>query len=153
MSHRDEEPETDGGGELRPEDVRRRFEEMVAGLDTPSADELPKAEEPPEPVTPAEEPTLLELWDAELPDDEEDEEEYRAPEPPPIPWPSLPAVGGVVFILGGLVMLIRPDFTPLGTNPGRLVGFVVFIVGVWILINRLRDDSSEDDDPGNGAVV
>lgn len=152
MTDRDEEHEG-SGGELRPEDVDRRFNEMIRDLGDDDAEPAPVAPAGPPPKEDEEEPTLLELWDAELPEDEdEDEEDYVAPEPPPLPWPSLPAVGGVLCVIGGVVLLVRPDIAPLGTNPGRVLGFLVFLVGVWLLISRLREDG-EDDDPGNGAVV
>lgn len=149
-----EEPES--GGEMRPEDVDRRFNELVRDLDTDTAAEEdqpepePAAQPPPLPEE-EDEPTLLELWDAELPEDE-DEEDYIPPDPPPMPWPSLPAIGGVLCVLGGLLLLVRPGIAPLGTNPGRLIGFMAFVFGVWLLVNRLRDDPSEDD-RDNGAVV
>jgi hypothetical protein len=152
----------EGAGELRPEDVDRRFNELVRGLGDPGAG-LAKpydaAEEaPPEgavvtpasPSNPDEEPTLLELWDAELPDDDEDE--YVPPEPPPVPWPSLQAVGGVLLVIGGIALLVNPAIAPLGTSPGRLVGFVGFLFGVWLLISRLRPDKDADD-TDDGAVV
>ncbi|HLU29195.1 MAG TPA: hypothetical protein VKZ65_12200 [Glycomyces sp.] len=156
MTDREEEPEP--GGELRPEDVDRRFNELVRDLDPgpPAEEDGPPAEED-EAATPApppsreDEPTLLELWDAELPEDEE-EHDYVPPEPPPLPWPSLQAVGGVLCVLGGLLLLARPDITPLGTNPARLSGFLVFVLGVWLLISRLRDDPA-DGERDDGAVV
>ncbi|MCH7232488.1 hypothetical protein L0U85_16740 [Glycomyces sp. L485] len=150
MTDREEEPEQ--GGEMRPEDVDRRFNELIRDLNPDHSSGLPEPMTPPAPP-PAEEdePTLLELWDAELPEDE-DEEDYEPPEPPPMPWPSLPAIGGVLFILGGLLLLVRPGIAPLGTNPGRLIGFLVFVVGVWLLISRLKDDSAEGE-TDDGAVV
>jgi hypothetical protein len=167
MTERGDEPESEqengheGAGGLRPEDVDRRFNELIKGLgDDPGLAKAAGAEEHPSevvPMTPAvtpptsdEEPTLLELWDAELPDDEEDE--YVPPEPPPMPWPSLPAIGGILLIVAGLALLVNPGIAPLGTNPGRLVGFVTFVIGVWMLINRLRPDK-EPDDTDDGAVV
>ena len=152
----------DGAGELRPEDVDRRFNELIKGLgDDTGLTKAAEAEEFPadavpttRPVTSStsdEEPTLLELWDAELPDDEE-EDDYEPPDPPPMPWPSLPAIGGVLLIVGGLALLVNPGIAPLGTNPGRLVGFVAFLFGVWMLISRLRPDK-EPDDTDDGAVV
>lgn len=168
MTDRGDEPESseqengrDGAGELRPEDVDRRFNELIKGLDDGSAltkgagaEEFPTEAvpmtPPVTPSTPDEEPTLLELWDAELPDDDEDD--YEPPEPPPMPWPSLPAIGGVLLIIGGLALLVNPGIAPLGTNPGRLVGFIAFLGGVWMLINRLRPDK-EPDDTDDGAVV
>jgi len=153
----------DDAGELRPEDVDRRFNELIKGLDDTDvglvkglgADEIPVETAPM--TAPAlsstsdEEPTLLELWDAELPDDE-DEDDYEPPDPPPMPWPSLPAIGGVLMVIGGLALLVNPGIAPLGTSPGRLVGFVAFLIGVWLLISRLRPDR-EEDDTDDGAVV
>lgn len=153
MTNREEEPES--GGEMRPEDVDRRFDELIRDLnpDHPAGMPEPMAPAAPPPSDEEEdEPTLLELWDAELPDDEDEPDEYVPPEPPPLPWPSLPAIGGVLFILGGLVMLVRPEIAPLGSSPGRVVGFLAFVLGVWLLISRLRDDSSEDGSD-DGAVV
>ncbi|GAB3223253.1 hypothetical protein GCM10027447_10800 [Glycomyces halotolerans] len=148
----DREEESESGGGMGPEDVDRRFNELIRDLDANGPDEVPEpAAQPAPPRDDEDEPTLLELWDAELPDDEDDEDEYVPPEPPPLPWPSLPAIGGVLFILGGVLLLVRPDVAPLGTNPGRLVGFLVFLVGVWMLISRLKDDTAEDD--GDGAIV
>jgi hypothetical protein len=151
MTDREEEPEP---GELRPEDVDRRFDELVRGLDPgPPAEEKEEDEDAAAPPPPQQdEPTLLELWDAELPEDEEDEHDYVPPEPPPLPWPSLQAVGGVLCVLGGLLLLARPDITPLGTDPARLSGFLVFVLGVWLLISRLRDDPA-DGERDDGAVV
>ncbi|GAB4006954.1 hypothetical protein GCM10029992_59310 [Glycomyces albus] len=145
----DEEPEPEGD-EMRPEDVDRRFNELIRDLDAEHTAEIPEPATPPPPKDEQDEPTLLELWDAELPEDE-DEEDYVPPDPPPLPWPSLQAVGGVLFILGGLFLFVRPGIAPLGDAPGRLVGFGVFVLGVWLLISRLRPDHSEDD--GDGAVV
>jgi len=155
------ENEHDDSGELGPEDVDRRFNELIKGLDDPGvglvrgagaeefpADAVPMT--PPVPLNPDEEPTLLELWDAELPDDDEDD--YEPPEPPPVPWPSLQAVGALLLIVGGIALLVNPAIAPLGTNPGRLVGFVGFLAGVWLLISRLRPDKDEDD-TDDGAVV
>jgi hypothetical protein len=152
-----------GGPEkLRPEDVDRRFNELIKGLGDPGAGlvkGLDAEEHPTEvvPMTPPvassssdDEPTLLDLWDAELPDDDEDD--YVPPEPPPVPWPSLPAIAGLLLIIGGIALLVNPGIAPLGTSPGRLVGFVGFLVGVWLLISRLRPDK-EPDDTDDGAVV
>lgn len=152
-----------GPEELLPEDVDRRFNELIKGLEDTGAGFVKSAgaeEHPAEavPMTPpvassssGDEPTLLDLWDAELPDDD-DEDDYEPPEPPPVPWPSLPAIGGLLLIIGGIALLVNPGIAPLGTNPGRLVGFVGFLIGVWLLISRLRPDK-EPDDTDDGAVV
>ncbi|WP_051704288.1 hypothetical protein [Glycomyces sp. NRRL B-16210] len=160
MTDRGDEPESGEreDGELRPEDVDRRFEELVKAFGEteskqPTGYEVEAEKPEPEPAPapePDEEPTLLELWDAELPEDEEDR--YEPPEPPPLPWPSLPAIGGLLLIIGGIAMVVNPGLAPLGTNPGRLVGIVGFLIGVWLLINRLRPDRDADD-TDDGAVV
>lgn len=147
MTEREEEPES--GGEMRPEDVDRRFNELIRGL-APDRPSEPLESAPAPPPAEEDEPTLLELWDAELPEDEEDE--YVPPDPPPLLWPSLQAISGVLCVLGGLLLLVRPGIAPLGTTPGRFIGFVVFVAGVWLLVNRLRDDPAEDD-RDDGAVV
>ncbi|MFC4334383.1 hypothetical protein [Salininema proteolyticum] len=152
---------------LGPDEVDEKFRELVGGLEDSGAEKAiekeaeadRKAESEPdaaaeqEPVADRsenEEPGLLDLWDAELPEDEEDREEYVPPEPPPIPWPSLHAIGGVVSILVSLVILFRPQWLPFPITFARLVGIGLFAVGVWLLINRLKDDRDETDD---GAVV
>jgi hypothetical protein len=151
-----------GPEELRPEDVDRRFNELIKGLgdtETGLVKGFDAEEHPTEvvPMTPPvssssdDEPTLLDLWDAELPDDD-DEDDYEPPEPPPVPWPSLQAIGGVLLVIGGIALLVNPGMAPLGTSPGRLAGFVGFLVGVWLLISRLRPDK-EPDDTDDGAVV
>lgn len=155
MTERGEESESSeqgngrGDDELLPEDVDRRFNELIRGLAAERVEEEPEpAAPPPEPAP--EEPTLLELWDAELPEDEEDE--YVPPEPPPLLWPSLQAVGGILLIIAGVALVVNPGLAPLGANPGRLVGFVAFLGGVWLLISRLRPDRDADD-TDDGAVV
>jgi hypothetical protein len=164
MSERGEESDRSEDGrehELLPEDVDRRFNELIKGLEAPGeglsrgfdAEEHPAEAvpmTPPVSSTSDEEPSLLELWDADLPEDDEDD--YEPPDPPPVPWPSLPAVGGVLLVIAGVALVVNPGIAPLGTSPGRLVGFVGFLVGVWLLISRLRPDKDEDD-TDDGAVV
>jgi hypothetical protein len=61
-------------------------------------------------------------------------------------------VGGILLIIGGIALLVNPSIAPLGQNPGRLVGFIGFLLGVWLLISRLRPDKDADD-TDDGAVV
>ncbi|WP_025272055.1 DUF308 domain-containing protein [Haloglycomyces albus] len=142
---------------LEPEEVDKRFREMVDGLDEPEAQEKEQDQDKPQVSSPPEEkkeePTLLELWDAELPDDEDEDTEYRAPEPPPVPWPSLQAIGGVVCLVLGLVAIFAPGLIPFTQTASRAIGVAVFILGVVMLINRLRDEPSDDGERGDGAVV
>ena len=101
-------------------------------------------------------PTLLELWDAELPDDDDDDtaEGFTPPPPEPMPKPSLPAILGVVMLIGGLFLVLYPTVLDVGEDLGRLTGIAAFIGGAMTLIWRLRPEPDEDDDdPGNGAVV
>ncbi|ADD44579.1 DUF308 domain-containing protein [Stackebrandtia nassauensis] len=172
--HSDDDPDRDraGGAEepgegadrLDPSEVDERFAELIADLkdDTPGwPEDEPKSDEPARRAHPSsgddDEPSLLELWDTELEDDDDDEEEdtYRPPPPPPLPVPSLPAILGVLLIIGGLVLIVQPSLLDVGEGLGRTTGIAAFGGGVLMLIWRLRPEpeDGEDDDPGNGAVV
>ncbi|QSB06312.1 hypothetical protein [Natronoglycomyces albus] len=147
--------ELPSGSAEDPDDWQRRFDELVADLDPPP-EEISYATGGPPPQAPPDprnEPTLLEKWDAELPEDDDEAEEYIPPPPPPLPWPSLPGVAGFLCVLTGILVFVRPDWMPFGTNGGRLIGFVVFVTGAALLISRLREDPEEDERPDDGAVV
>lgn len=101
-------------------------------------------------------PTLLELWDTELPDDDDEDEDegFQPPPPGPLPKPSLPAILGVLMVVGGLFLVLYPTVLDVGEDLGRLTGIAAFVGGAATLIWRLRPEPDEDDDdPGNGAVV
>lgn len=182
--HSDEDPDRDRSGEpgdpadrLDSDEVDERFAELVAGLkdESPGWPEDSKTTDT-EPETETDdtaaarrahpssgendEPSLLELWDAELDEDDDEEEEeeedtYRPPAPAPLPVPSLPAILGVLLIIGGLVLIVRPMLLDVGEGLGRTTGIAGFGAGVLMLIWRLRPEpeDGEDDDPDNGAVV
>jgi|GEM_PF-4993671 len=171
--------------DLDAAEVDQRFAELVAGIESPtwtdatspdttdSADNVDTVDrdEPtdetrrgePELATAGsnprgpdkDDPTLLELWDAELPDDPDDEEEgFKPPPPGPLPKPSLPALLGFVLVIGGLFLVLYPTVLDVGEDLGRLTGIAGFVGGAAMLIWRLRPEPDEDDDdPGNGAVV
>lgn len=182
--HSDEDPDRDppgGAGEpgdsadhLDADEVEERFAELIAGIkdDSPgwpdeSAPEEPKTDEAADAAAARrahpssgedDEPSLLELWDTELDDDDDSDEEedaYRPPPPAPIPVPSLPAILGVLLIIGGLVLIVQPALLDVGEGLGRATGIAGFGAGVLTLIWRLRPEpeDGEDSDPGNGAVV
>ncbi|GIG64796.1 hypothetical protein [Phytomonospora endophytica] len=141
--------------DLSGDNLERRFSELIAGLDSPKWPE----EEPdpaPAPVAPKkEEPTLLELWDADLPEDEEEAAaQYDPPPPPPVPKPSRPAIFGLVLIVAGVVLFLQPTLLGLGSDVGILLGAATVLAGVGVLIWRLRPGDEEDPyDPDDGAVV
>ncbi|CAM3202156.1 hypothetical protein [Stackebrandtia soli] len=174
MSTKDDEPDRDqpddtsesGKPELDAAEVDERFAAMIADFNDspewPDADEE-EDDEPPRTrddsaarlAHPSQDPSLLDLWDADLgEDDDEPEENYEPPPPPPVPRPSAPAILGVLLIVGGLTLFISPELLDVGSDLGRLTGMAAFIGGVAMLIWRLRPEpEDEDDDPGNGAVV
>lgn len=177
----DEDPDRDRPGEpgdsadhLDADEVDERFAELVAGLKEESPDwpaepaDTETETEPPDTAAARrahpssgedDEPSLLELWDSELDDDDDEEDEaeaaYKPPPPGPIPVPSLPAILGVLLIIGGLVLIVQPLLLDVGEGLGRITGIVAFGGGVMTLIWRLRPEpeEGEDDDPDNGAVV
>lgn len=156
---------TGPGNELDAAEVDERFAALIANLDDPigwpeddAEDDTPSkpdAVAKPSPVSAGEEPTLLELWDTELPDDAEDPEEtYTPPPPPPVPKPSAPAVLGVLLVLGGLALVVSPTLLDVGPELGMLTGIVAFLGGAAMLVWRLRPEPEDDDeDPDNGAIV
>ncbi|MFD0558608.1 hypothetical protein FB566_4557 [Stackebrandtia endophytica] len=167
--------------DLDAAEVDQRFAELIAGIESPvwpDSTATDRDESPPESVPESasepgggepelatagsnprgpdkDDPTLLELWDAELPDDPDDEEETFTPPPPgPLPKPSLPAILGVLLVVGGLFLVLYPTVLDVGEDLGRLTGIAGFVGGAAMLIWRLRPEPDEDDeDPDNGAVV
>lgn len=121
----------------------------------------PAAEPLPAPAGPVDarhvtEPSLLEALDtfgADLPD--EPQERFVPPPPPPLPRLSAQAVLGVLAIVAGLVVLLRPDLLPLGRSGGMLLGFGAILAGATALILRLRPGTDPDDltPPDDGAQV
>ncbi|MFE9690103.1 DUF308 domain-containing protein [Micromonospora sp. NPDC005806] len=100
------------------------------------------------------EPSLLDGLDtfgADLPDDEE---HYTPPPPPPLPRFSKYAVVGVLCIVVGFVLFLRPSVLPV-TDPSvvTLLGFTGILAGFVTLIWRLRPGDSDEQDPDDGAVV
>ncbi len=103
----------------------------------------------------ADDPSLLDGLDSfgtDLPD--ADDEGYTPPEPPPIPRPSLPTALGVIGIVGGLIVFLRPDLLPIAQSVAMLLGFTAVVAGFGTLVWRLRPGDEDDDiDPDEGARV
>ena len=158
-------------GELDADEVDERFAALIAGFEDspawPDQDEDDEDEDEDEPAaarprpvantaaSDTDEPTLLELWDTELPEDPDDPEDtYNPPPPPPVPRPSAPAILGVLLIVGGLTLVISPSLLGVGRDLGMLTGIAAFLGGAAMLVWRLRPEpDDEDSDPDNGAVV
>lgn len=160
----EEEPERPDGlteEQLTGDNLERRFAELIAGLDSPKwpgEDEEPEEEPAAKTVVKPAEPTLLELWDADLPESpEEAAETYEPPPPPPVPRPSRPAIVGLLLIVVGVVVFVRPSLLGvlgLGYEAAILLGAGVVLAGVAVLIWRLRPGDEDDPyDPEDGAVV
>ncbi|MBN1172948.1 MAG: DUF308 domain-containing protein, partial [Micromonosporaceae bacterium] len=92
----------------------------------------------------------LDTFGVGLPDDEADDEHFVPPPPPPLPRPSPGAVGAVLAVVVGLVLLIRPTLLPISANAALMLGFSGILSGFLFLIWRLRP-GPDDNDPDNGA--
>jgi hypothetical protein len=85
--------------------------------------------------------------------DETDDEGYTPPPPPPLPKPSRHAVLGVAAVLVGFVLFFRPDLLGIGEDMTMVLGVIGVLGGTGLLVYRLRDGLTADDDPDDGAVV
>ena len=88
----------------------------------------------------------------ELPGDEEDER-YIPPPPPPLPRLSKYAIAGIISVIVGFVLFIRPSLLPIASNYVTLIGFTAVVGGAVTLVWRLRSGDDDDDDFDDGAVV
>jgi hypothetical protein len=85
-------------------------------------------------------------------DGPDDDERYIPPPPPPFPRISKYAVAGVVAIIVGFILFMRPSLLPVDRDLVTLIGFCAVIGGAATLVLRLRADK-DDDDFDDGAVV
>jgi hypothetical protein len=85
--------------------------------------------------------------------DLDDAEGYIPPPPPPVPVPSGHAIIGVIGVVAGLILFLKPDLVPLTANLTMLLGIAGVLGGAALLVFRLRDGLNSDDDPDDGAVV
>jgi len=86
-------------------------------------------------------------------EDEDEDERYIPPPPPPLPHLSKYAIAGILGIILGFVLFLRPTLLPIDTNLVTLIGFAAIIGGAVTLVWRLRSGDDDDDDFDNGAVV
>jgi hypothetical protein len=172
-----------GGDEpdVRVDDV---WAEIVAGYDTrvdttaapwPDAEnvdadrhshdsyELEDTEDVSQPARPADRPrqadppsllTALDTFGRDLPDEPDDDEGYTPPPPPPLPRLSKYAVVGVLAIVTGFILFLKPSLLPIDPDVSMLLGFAAVLGGFGMLVWRLRPGDDEDDyDPDDGARV
>jgi hypothetical protein len=128
----------------------------------PSSD-LEDTEDVTEPARPAARPsqaeppsllTALDTFGRDLPDEPDDDEGYTPPPPPPLPRLSKYAVVGVLAIVAGFVLFLKPSLLPIDSDVSMLIGFAAILGGFGMLVWRLRPGDDEDDyDPDDGARV
>lgn len=155
MTERDQGP----GDGRDPIDEEAAWAEIVAGFGEEPADPpgvWPAAVEPLDPTDTSSQrsPAASGPRDWETPDDEDDDH-FVPPEPPPLPQADLStklawvaALGGPLLLIG-TVLLQQPVTWWIAT-----LGVGGFLGGFVALVRQLRD--GEDDqwtDPGGGAVV
>lgn len=85
-------------------------------------------------------------------EDDDDEERYIPPPPPPLPHISKYAIAGIIGIVVGFILFLRPSLLPIDRDFVTLIGFSAVIGGAVTLVWRLRS-GDEDDDFDDGAVV
>ncbi|GIM94482.1 DUF308 domain-containing protein [Paractinoplanes toevensis] len=156
-------------------DIEAEWAKIVAGFHTsvdptaapwPASEELPAEPAPPPAAEgagygrrrtdqkPAAESSLLDGLDtfgADLEDEEEDR--YIPPDPPPLPRLSKYAIAGILGVLVGFVLFLFPGILPIAQDYVTLIGFAAIVSGAVMLVWRLRSGDDEEDDYDDGAVV
>jgi hypothetical protein len=100
------------------------------------------------------EPSLLDSLDSFGNDLADEDEGYTPPPPPPLPRISKFAILGVLAIIAGFILFLKPELLPIDSDVSMLLGFTSILVGFGTLIWRLRPGDDEDDyDPDDGARV
>jgi hypothetical protein len=98
--------------------------------------------------------TALDTFGTDLPDEPDDEEGYTPPPPPPLPRLSKYAVTGVLAIIAGFIVFLKPSLLPIDSDVSMLIGFTAILAGFGMLVWRLRPGDDDDDyDPDDGARV
>ena len=138
-----------------PDDVDAAFEAIVAGFEDAAAPPV-VSDEPPDDDPPAATDTggWADLVPEPTPAPPEPEETFQPPVPPPLPradaltWLAwFGAVGAPAIYL----LLSATGWIWQGWQIGLVL--VGFLGGFALLVSRMREDSPDDHDPGNGAVV
>lgn len=103
-----------------------------------------------------EEPTLLDALDADFEDDEVDQG-FVPPHPPPLPSISRPAAVSLLSIAAGVLVLLWPNLLGYvgirGSEAALVVATLLLVAGCVGLVLRLRPGDEEDEDPDDGARV
>jgi hypothetical protein len=155
-------------------EIDAEWAKIIAGFHTPVEQEAPwpdseSVETKPKPTLPSAvdisgitlnrrrtdpqqpEPAFDGLDAADAAEDDE-EERYIPPPPPPLPRISKYAVAGVLGIVLGFVLFLRPTLLPVDRDLVTLIGFSAIVAGAVTLVWRLRS-GDDDDDFDDGAVV
>ncbi|QFZ17443.1 hypothetical protein [Saccharothrix syringae] len=146
-----------------PEDVDATFAEIVAGLEregvgkrTWADDEDDAAEdvaaeeaEPARPVRPEGQPAVATAEEG----DEESDEHYVPPEPPPLPALRPGTIAALLLILLGVVVLLFPGLFGLTGSVGTPLALIVMCSGVGWLVLRIRNGPPPDSGWDDGAVL
>ncbi len=77
-----------------------------------------------------------------------DDDHYVPPPPPPLPRLSLPAVLGILVLVFAIFLLAAGTVVGLPDNIARVFGIAGLLVGVGILLTRVRDFHRDEDDDG-----
>ncbi len=84
---------------------------------------------------------------------DDDDEHYVPPPPPPIPRPSKEALGALLVLAAGALLLVAPSVLGIDTRTGFILGVIGIVTGVGLLVWRIRADRPDDDADDDGAVV
>ncbi|MCW0213264.1 MAG: hypothetical protein OJJ54_07885 [Pseudonocardia sp.] len=94
-----------------------------------------------------------------LPAKDEEEDHFVPPEPPPLPAMGPPIVVGLVLIVLGLLLIVRPAWIGLGSTYGLPLGLLALAAGLGWLVLRLWNgggnahQTADGDGPDDGAVL
>ena len=150
-----------GDGGDTPRDIDAAFAQIVADLERegvgrsiPAEDPRPEPEPDPEPEPPTR-PTEA-AWRGNTAEydafNDNDDEGYEPPEPPPLPrlrWPTMLAVG---LVVAGVLLLLLPAIASVDGRFVTPLGLVTLAAGICTLLLRTRTTSRLD--PGDdGAEV
>ena len=95
----------------------------------------------------AEEVALFEAGQAEAEAElQADDAHFVPPEPPPLPKPKRRTVVALLFMVIGLVVLVRPSLLAVAPDVVLVLGIGCLVGGFAMLIHGLRPHSSDPDD-------